>query len=164
MSDHQAAESDRSVQRLLVGHGALVMLFGCAVGFAFLFFLLGSIRLWPFPGSIDLQLPGTERAWRMTHLEGILNGLALWLLALVMPLVGFGHKAQRRAAWCVIITAWTFVIASLMEALFANSRGLEFAPPWSNTTSFLLFYVGVVLVMGVLTSIAYKAFSGGGRR
>ena len=64
-------------QRLLVGHGALVLLFGFVVGFGFLFFLIGHVALWPIPGRIDYQLPGTYDAWRMAHMEGVVNGLAL---------------------------------------------------------------------------------------
>ena len=57
-------------QRLLLGHGALVLLVGFVVGFGFLFFLIGEIRLWPIPGVIEYQLPGTYDAWRMAHMEG----------------------------------------------------------------------------------------------
>ena len=39
--------------RLLVGHGALVLLVGFVIGFGFLFFLTGEIALWPIPGQID---------------------------------------------------------------------------------------------------------------
>jgi hypothetical protein len=43
----------RNSQRLLVGHGALVLILAFIVGFGFLFFLLGDIRLWPIPWVID---------------------------------------------------------------------------------------------------------------
>lgn len=49
-------------QRLLVGNGALVLLIGFAIGFGFLFFLTGEIALWPIPGRIDYQMPGTYDA------------------------------------------------------------------------------------------------------
>ncbi len=53
-------------QRLLVGHGALVLLFAFVVGFGFLLFLIGDIRLWPIPGVIDFQMPAptTPGVWR----------------------------------------------------------------------------------------------------
>ena len=49
----------QKAQRLLLGHGALVLLVGFIIGFGFLFFLIGEIRLWPIPGSIEYQMPGS---------------------------------------------------------------------------------------------------------
>ena len=80
-------EDIRKSQRLLVGHGALVLLFAFVIGFGFVFFLIGDIRLWPIPWVIDYQMPGTYDAWRMAHMEGITNGFGLWLLAAVLPLL-----------------------------------------------------------------------------
>ena len=41
-------------QRLLFGHGALILLFGFVIGFGFLFFLLGEFALWPIQGKIKI--------------------------------------------------------------------------------------------------------------
>ena len=65
------------LQALLVAHGALIFLAGMIAGFPFAFHILGRVELWPIPGSLDLQIPGDYRGWRMAHLEGILNGLLL---------------------------------------------------------------------------------------
>lgn len=92
------------VQKLLVGHGALVMWVGFVVGFGFAFFLLGRVELWPIPGSVEVQLPGTYDAWRMAHLEGVLNGAFLWMAAVVLPLVPLGIVGTRRLAWAFIVT------------------------------------------------------------
>lgn len=56
----------RKSQRLLVGHGALVLLSAFVIGFGFLFFLIGEISLWPIPGSIDyqFQVPTMLGEWR----------------------------------------------------------------------------------------------------
>jgi len=101
----------RKSQRLLVGHGALVLLMAFVIGFGFLFFLIGEISLWPIPGSIGYQFSGTYDAWRMAHMEGITNGFGLWLLAAVLPLLDLSAKTSRRIAIGMIITAWTIVIA-----------------------------------------------------
>lgn len=143
-------------QQLLVGHGALVLLWGFVVGFGFLFFLIGEIALWPIPGRIDFQMPGSYDAWRMAHMEGILNGFGLWIVALVLPLIPLEERGRRRLTWAMIVVAWTIVVASTFDPLFPDSRGLAFGANAPNTIAFFLFYVGIVLVFGVVITIAVK--------
>lgn len=146
-----------AARRRLLGHGGLVLFLGGAIGFGFLFFLLGEIKLWPFPGSIDYQLPGSEKAWRMSHLEGIINGFALWLAAAALPILKLSDQAVSRIANGLIIVAWTFVLASLMDAAFPNSRGLYFGGPITNIIAFFGFYVGVLIFMAIAAYVAWKA-------
>ncbi|MFT6310447.1 MAG: hypothetical protein ACJAQS_000812 [Porticoccus sp.] len=145
-------------QRLLLGHGALVLLFAFAVGFFFLFFLIGEIRLFPFPGVIDYQLPGTYDGWRMAHTEGIMNGFMLWIFAAVMPAMeSFVTKFYRLAVGMVIV-AWTIVLASLLDPLFPEARGLAVTPDsnWINDLAFFMFVVGIVIVCAVMCMVAAK--------
>mgnify|MGYP000660260335 CR=1 FL=1 len=148
----------RKSQRLLVGHGALVLLFAFVVGFGFLFFLIGEIALWPIPGSIDYQMPGTYDAWRMAHMEGITNGFGLWLMAAVLPMLNLSVKTCRRIAIGMIITAWTIVIASAFDPLLPSSRGLALTDESSLTKdiAFLLFVVGIGIVVAIMAKIAYE--------
>ena len=143
----------RPIQRRLFRHGGLVMLFGFAAGFGFLFFILGSVELWPIPGKIAYQLPGSDKAWRMTHLEGVLNGLMLWLLAAVVPAMDLTVQRARKIVSALIVTAWTFPIASLFDALFPDSRGLRFGDPVTNLIPFFLFYVGILALVWAVISI-----------
>ena len=145
------------VRRRLIGHGALLVFVGGAIGFGFLFFLIGKIALWPILGEILFQMPGTYDGWRMAHLEGIINGALLWLAAAILPMVPLSLKGQVRTGHGMILVGWTIVIASLLDPLYANSRGLEFGGPLTNHIAFFLFYVGVVLVMVIMAVIAYKA-------
>jgi hypothetical protein len=145
-------------QRLLVGHGALVLLVAFVIGFGFLFFLIGEVRLWPIPGVIDYQLPGTYDAWRMAHMEGITNGFGLWLLAAVLPLLNLSAKTSKRIAVGMIITAWTIVIASTFDPLFPNARGLALTSE-SNLMSdvaFLLFVIGIGIVIAIMVKVAHQ--------
>ena len=148
----------RKSQRLLVGHGALVLLMAFVIGFGFLFFLIGEIALWPIPGAIDYQLPGTYDAWRMAHMEGITNGFGLWLMAAVLPLLNLSVKTSRRIAIGMIITAWTIVIASCFDPLFPTSRGLALTGESSltNDIAFLLFVIGIAIVVAIMFKIAYQ--------
>lgn len=143
----------RPIQRMLFRQGGLVMLLGFAAGFGFVFFLIGSIELWPIPGKIAYQLPGTDKSWRMSHLEGVLNGLILWLLAAVLPAMDVTMRQARRIARALVITAWAFPIASLFDALFPDSRGLRFGGPVTNLIPFFLFYVGIIALVWAVVSV-----------
>lgn len=151
----------RSSQRLLVGHGALVLILAFIIGFGFLFFLLGDIRLWPIPWVIDYQMPGTYDAWRMAHMEGITNGFGLWLLAAVLPLLNLSAKISRRIAIGMIITAWTIVVASVFDPLFPNARGLALTGETSlaNDVAFLLFAIGIGIVIAIMVKIAHRCLT-----
>lgn len=144
-------------RRLLIGHGALLIFTGGVIGFGFLFFLIGRIELWPIPWTLDYQLPGTYDAWRMAHMEAIVNGALLWITAAVLPLLPFSARGQKRFGACMILIAWTIVIASGLDPLFNDSRGLAFGGPLTNNLAFFLFYIGVPLVMIVMAIVAFKA-------
>lgn len=152
----------RAIQTMLVRQGGLVLLLGFAAGFGFVFFLIGSIELWPIPGKIAMQLPGTVKAWRMSHLEGVMNGLMLWLLAAVLPTFALPIATARRIARMLVVTAWTFPIASLFDAFFENSRGLRFGGPVTNLIPFFLFYVGIILLVWAVIEITLKVGRGAG--
>jgi hypothetical protein len=143
----------------LIGHGALVLLFGFVIGFGFLFFLIGEIALWPIPGRIDYQLPGSYDAWRMAHMEGITNGFGLWIVALVLPLVPFSDVLRHRITWGMIFVAWTIVLAAAIDPVFPDARGLEFGKNIPNTIAFLLFYAGILTVIWVVAVVAVKSLA-----
>ncbi|WP_415242205.1 hypothetical protein [Zhongshania sp.] len=141
---------------MLIASGALLIFFAGVAGFGFLFYLLGEIRLWPFP-TIEYQMPGSVKAWRMTHLEGVLGGVIHWIFALLLPLLPFTIKTIRRMSVAMISVGWMFTIASSMDALFTDSRGLAYGGPLTNNIAFFLFYVGILMIMYILLVIAYRS-------
>lgn len=145
-----------AIQTKLIGNGALVLLAGFVFGFGYLFFLLGKIELWPIPGAIAQQLPGTIKAWRMSHLEGVLNGLFLWLFAAILPAIPVSTADAKRIARAFIAMAWLLPFASILDALFPNSRGLSFHGPFTNYLAFFMFYVGIVWSMWAVVVIAVQ--------
>jgi hypothetical protein len=60
----------------------------------------------------------------------------------------------------MIVVAWTIVVASMLDPLFADSRGLAAGGPVTNNLAFGLFYVGVGLVMIVMAVVAWKSLFG----
>ncbi|MEM8619629.1 MAG: hypothetical protein AAGF73_07900 [Actinomycetota bacterium] len=171
-TDGASRPTDRDVaiavyQRKLLGHGSLVLFWGSIVGFGFLFWLIengldggmsGHAELWPIPGEVDVGIPGTYDAWRMVHMEGVVNGFALWIMALIVPILPFGAVGVKRSARTMMVVAWTIVVASTLDPLFDDSRGLRMGLNVTNTLAFLLFYGGVVAVcVLVVVVIAYRS-------
>lgn len=147
----------RPLRRLLIGHGALLIFTGGVIGFGFLFHLIGAIKLWPFPGVIEFQMPGSYKAWRMSHLEALLNGSIIWLIAALLPQLPFTVTGLRRITWGIIFTGWTLVAGSMCDALFPDSRGLAANAVLTNNIAFGLFYVGILVVMAILALIAWRS-------
>ena len=145
------------LRALLVANGALVFLLGMAAGFPFAFVILGKVVLWPFPGAIAWNGPGDVRAWRMAHLEGILNGLTLLAVAAVAPQLGLGARAQRVLGWALLVTAWGNMIASLVGPL-SGGRGLEFGGGLANSLMYLLFVAAVVAVVIAMALVCLGGF------
>ena len=48
-----------------------------------------------------------------------------------------------------------------LDPLFLDSRGLAFGGPWTNTTAFFLFCVGVLLIMVITAAIAWRCLRPG---
>jgi hypothetical protein len=76
----------------------------------------------------------------------------------VLPLLNFSAKTSRRLAIGMIITAWTIVIASTIDPLFPNARGLELTSESNvmNDIAFLLFVVGIGIVIAIMIRVAHQ--------
>jgi hypothetical protein len=125
----------------LVFHGALVLALGMAAGFGFASAVSGEVDV---------------RAWRMAHLEGVLNGLLLIGAAAAGGLLALGEGARRVLVWSLAITAWGNTVASVIAAA-AGVRGLQPGAPFANALVFWLFMLGVVAVLVSLMLLAAGA-------
>jgi len=144
----------------LIAHGALVFLVGLLAGFAFAFFELHKIALWPLPGSIEVSLPGDVRGWRMAHLEGILNGLTLFAVGAILPSLILRERELAIVGWSLIVTAWGNSIASLLGPIFGG-RGLEFGGGVANSMMYVLFVAAVVAVIVAMILVCRGALRRG---
>jgi hypothetical protein len=146
------------LQSLMIAHGALLFLAGMVAGFPFVFHILGHVELWPIPGSLDIQIPGDYRGWRMAHLEGILNGLLLIGVAAVGMRLRLGEAAARWVVWGLIVCGWGNVTASFIGPL-TGTRGLSFTGFGWNTLVFLLFMLAIVAVFIAMTLVFRGAWA-----
>jgi hypothetical protein len=146
------------MKSLMVAHGAIVFLVGMAAGFPYGFVIIQKLALWPIPGSIDWIPPGSDRAWRMLHLEGILNGLTLIAVAAAGDLLKLSDRAQKWVGWGLIVTAWGNVGASLLGPL-VGGRGLEFGGGAGNSLMYLAFVAAVITVIVAMVLVCRGALA-----
>jgi len=129
----------------MIFHGAVVILLGLVAGFPYALVVTGS-------------LAGSERAWRMAHLEGVLNGLLVIVVAAVWDRLALDGWKRDVLAWSLVLMAYGNVVASVIGATFAV-RGLEPGGSPSNTLVYLLFMmavVGIVVGIGLVAEGAWK--------
>ena len=120
----------------MVFHGAVVVMLGLLAGFPHAFVLTG-------------QIAGEERAWRMAHLEGLLNGMLVMLAAAVSGSLVLSPRQHSWLACSLVAAAYGNVIASVLGATF-GVRGLALAGPPANAIMNLLFWVAIV---GILAGV-----------
>ena len=134
---------ERGLPEKLVAHGAGVILAGMLVGFAYALVVTG-------------DLAGSERAWRMAHLEGVLNGLLLLAVAGVADRLALSGRAVTILAWSLIVTAWGNVVAAVIGATL-GVRGLAPGGSSGNTLVYVLFMIAVVGVLVALVLVVTGA-------
>ena len=135
---------DARTRSTLVGHGLAVILLGLLLGFPYALVIQGS-------------LPGSERAWRMAHLEGVLNGLLLVAVGAAGDSIALAPLAAAWLRWALIVTAYGNLAGAALGAA-SGERGLSPAGPAANFAVYLLFMVAVVAVLGGLLLAAVGAF------
>lgn len=146
-------------QSLLVAHGGIVFLLGMAAGFPLAFEILGRVELWPLPGSLDLQMPGDTRGWRMAHMEGVLNGLLLVAVGACGAKLRLSLRAASWATAGLLVTAWGNIVASWIAPL-TGTRGLSFSGASWNSVVFLLFMLAIVGVVVAMLLVVRGALAG----
>ena len=135
----------RARPETMIFHGAVVILLGLLAGFPYALVITGS-------------LVSSERAWRMAHLEGVLNGLLVIVVAAVWDRLALDGWKRDVLAWSLVLMAYGNVVASVIGATFAV-RGLEPGGSPSNTLVYLLFMlavVGIVVGVGLVAEGAWK--------
>jgi hypothetical protein len=141
-------------QRLMIGHGLLVILVAMLAGFMLMFDLIGGIEVWP--GTIiPLSIYGTSDGWVRAHSGGTMNGLLVVVMALVLPKLALGPRVQAWTAWGFIYIAWSFTVFYWLGNA-AGNRGLTLGDSqlgesdWVGVLAFLPGLPSVFLVVILL--------------
>ena len=104
------------------------------------------------------------RAWKLAHMEGVLNGILALALVGCAPWLALGRTAERVVAWGVVLAAYGNVLGAAIGAL-SGQRGLAPQGPAANWIVFLCFMFGmwgVLIAVPVAASGAWRRWHGAG--
>jgi hypothetical protein len=128
---------DPKLRARIVLHGVIVIALGLVAGI-------------PYASAIASGQAEPLRAWRMAHLEGVLNGLVAIALAAAGGVLVLTPRQQRLLAVSVVGMAYGNVVASILGAATGN-RGLAPGGSLVNTAVYLLFLASIV---GIVVALA----------
>ena len=97
------------LQRIMLGHGMLVILASMFAGFMLMFGLLGGLEVWPGV-IIEFSVYGTTEGWVRAHSGGAMNGLLVMAIAFALPKLNLSEALQKFVTWGFIYVAWSFTI------------------------------------------------------
>ena len=137
------------IRSSLVGHGVVVIVLGLLAGFPYALVIAG-------------DLEGELRAWRMAHLEGVLNGLVMIGVGGAGGRIALGPGAARWLHLGLLGAGYGNVVAAVIGAS-AGVRGLAPTGPAANLVVFALFTVAIAGVLVGLALAAVGAFRLAGR-
>lgn len=113
-----------AISRRLVFHGGIVILLGMLSGIPFAMALLGYLSTDP-------------SHWRISHMEGLVNGLLMLAIASSGQYLYLSDKLSRLLFFSIVFTGYSNALYGWTRGL-TGSAGLDFAPPLGNQLAALL--------------------------
>jgi styrene-oxide isomerase len=153
---HQHAILEKKMnnfQRVVAGHGVLMILCTLLFGVGFWMSVLGGFEL--VPGvMLEFNMPGTPEGWRKAHTGPALNGMMVLAVAVVLPMLTFEEKKSRILAWIVVADGWSNV-GFYFFGNFAINRGLSFGDnKFGEADIYSTLALGPAYIFGVLAIVA----------
>jgi hypothetical protein len=150
-------------ERRMVGHGAVVTLLGLAAGFGLVMSLIGGFEI--VPGVIlDFEIFGNPRSWARTHAGGLMNGLLVFVGALLSHAMQLPERAAAKVYWMLVGAGYANTIF-YWGGMLAPSRALTFGDNRLGETSiagvigFFPALVFAVITMWAMFIIAQHGFA-----
>lgn len=160
----QTSLTIKPIQRIMIGHGLLMMFIALAIGLLLWVSLLGGFEI--YPGFIlNFNLPGTPEAWARAHRGIPMNSLMVIAFAFAIGHLGFSAKAENFLGKLFILTGWANTIF-YVASNFSQNRGLSFGDNRFGAGDFFSWialapaYVFGVLSMGAILYVAVKCLVG----
>lgn len=158
-----AAKTTKEVQRGMIGHAMLILLVGLFAGVGLLVSLVGGLELWP--GVLTrIDISGESDAWVRLHLGQMLNAFLILLVSLVLPILAFSPRMERRIAGLIVGVGWANTVFYI-AALFAPNRALTFGDNRLGSANFasaiglapaLVFALVSIWVVAVMARQAFR--------
>lgn len=127
----------------LIFNGGLMFALGLLAGLIFTFVIIGHVEAWPLIPRLDLIVPGSEAAWRQTHIGILFNAITLIAIGAAGKAILLTERTQNLFVICVVATGW-FNIAGFITGTLFGVRGLTMGAGMANTATYLFFLVAVV--------------------
>ena len=140
-------------QRVVAGHGVLMILCTLLFGVVFWMSVLGGFEI--IPGMmLEFDMPGTPEGWRKAHTGPALNGMMVLAVAVVLPMLTFEDRKTQILAWIVVADGWSNVAFYFFGNLAVN-RGLSFGDnKFGEGDIFSTLALGPAYIFGVLAIVA----------
>jgi hypothetical protein len=135
MSDD--AVTIRAMNKTLVRHGALVLLiaFGAGIG-------LSMVAMGEMEGSVN--------DWRIAHMEGLVNGMFLFLVVGLRSTLDLSLGQHRVMTWCFVLMAYCNTVFGWLKGIYGVG-GMSFDAPLANQLATAAGSLGVpVAIVGVV--------------
>jgi hypothetical protein len=144
----------RDIERKMIGHGAIVLIFGLLAGFALTIELLGGIEFIPTKIT-EFELPGDTAAWARTHVGGILNAVLLFSFSMLSHLLNTSIKVAKQFYWMIVGAAYANTIFYWGGLLSGGHRALSLGDNRLGETS-LIGFIGFfpAFIFSFVTCIA----------
>jgi hypothetical protein len=96
-----------------------------------------------YHGAAPVQLAGDYRGWTMAHLEGLLNGFMIIVLAAVTRIRPMSETSEKRFVLALLLSGWGNTVASVLAPAL-GVRGMQFDASPANNLITGLFTVALV--------------------
>lgn len=159
----QTSLTIKPIQKIMIGHGLLMMFVALAIGLLLWVSLLGGFEI--YPGYIlSFNFPGTPEAWARAHRGIPMNSLLVIAFAFVIGGLGFSAKTEQLLGKLFILTGWANTIF-YVASNFSQNRGLSFGDNRfgvGDVFSWIALapaYIFGVLSMGAILYVAFKCLA-----
>ena len=149
--------------RKMVGHGAILMLIALFAGFGLAMSLIGGFEV--LPGwIIAFELPSDPRGWARTHTGGLMNGLMVFVFALLFHVMKLEERTEANLSWMLIGAAYANTIF-YWAGMFSPSRAVTFGDNrlgetnWIGALGLLPAFIFAFVSIVAMIILARRAFS-----
>lgn len=113
-----------ALQRRMVGHGAVIMIFGLCAGIGLVMKLIGGFEIFP-SHILQFELFGNDRAWARMHAGGLMNAIMVFVVALLLWGLNAPEKLQQKLYWMVVGAGYANCVFYI-GGMLSDSRALSF--------------------------------------